>query len=447
MIAKIMKSAKSFQAVYYNEHKVSEQKAQLLSAVNFPIVKTRWDKNQYIAYLTKVSALNPNVKSRQFHAVISTKGQAHDAATLKIIAEAYLAKMGYDKNPYLLYFHQDTDNNHVHIVTTRVNTEGVKVAHGFERKRSLSHIQSIMNQIEQTVKNENPIQDRIKEYQFSTESQMNLLVQSLGYETVKDKEGNTRLQKDNITFAVLSLEDIEQQISNTKKGLNNPQTEKRKQQLKAILLKYSDGKKEAELQKLMHDKFGVELIFHRGIERSENDKPFGYTLIDHSTKQIFKGSEVLKLSEILKGLNHFNHSTDKKEAIEIESNPYKARLKELAKDVQDDPSKIKAFNEYLNEHDLFIIEKQGKPFLIDERNDEVFDLSSIKELSDKRHFDFVRMDEARPFKRHQTNISSFDNDLNFEGNEQAQQLGNIAMLLPSSDEAETDRKRKIKRGR
>jgi Relaxase/Mobilisation nuclease domain len=397
--------------------------------------------------LTKVSALNPNVKSRQFHAVISTKGQAHDAATLKIIADAYLAKMGYDKNPYLLYFHQDTDNNHIHIVTTRVNTEGVKVNDSFEKKRSLGHIEAIMNQIEQTVKNENPIQDRLKEYHFSTESQMNLLVQSLGYETVKDKAGNTRLQKDNITFALLTHDDIEQHISNAKKGLNNPQTDKRKQQIKAILLKYSRGKNEAELQKLMHDKFGVELIFHRGIERSENDKPFGYTLIDHSTKQIFKGSEVLKLSEILKGLNHSNNPTDKKETIEIESNPHKTRLKELAKDVQDDPSKINAFNEYLNEHDLFIIEKQGKPYLIDERNDEVFDLSSIKELSDKRHFDFVRMDEARPFNLHQTNIGNLDNDLNLEENEQGQQLGNIAMLLPSSDEAESDRKRKIKRGR
>jgi hypothetical protein len=49
MIAKIMQSAKSFQAVYYNEHKVSEQKAQFLGATNFPITSTSWDKNQYIS--------------------------------------------------------------------------------------------------------------------------------------------------------------------------------------------------------------------------------------------------------------------------------------------------------------------------------------------------------------------------------------------------------------
>jgi hypothetical protein len=35
MIAKIMQSSNSFQAVYYNEQKVVEQKAKLLAAVNF----------------------------------------------------------------------------------------------------------------------------------------------------------------------------------------------------------------------------------------------------------------------------------------------------------------------------------------------------------------------------------------------------------------------------
>jgi DUF1365 family protein len=300
MIAKIMKSAKSFQAVYYNEHKVSEQKAQLLSAVNFPIVETRWDKNQYIAYLTKVSDLNPNVKNRQFHAVISTKGQAHDAATLKIIADAYLAKMGYNKNPYLLYFHQDTDNSHIHIVTTRVNTAGVKVAHSFERKRSLNHIQSIMNQIEQTAKKELPILDVIQSYHYTTENQMLLLAHQLGYETTKDQQGNVSFKRDNITFSVIKKEAIEQRIKASKRQQTTPEIERRKQQLKAILMKYESvitDNTEAQLQKIARDKFGVEVIFHRG---NNSQHPFGYTLIDHTQKQIYKGSDVVKLSELFK---------------------------------------------------------------------------------------------------------------------------------------------------
>jgi hypothetical protein len=428
MIAKIMQSAKSFQAVYYNEHKVSEQKAQFLGATNFPITSTSWDKNQYISYLNKVADLNPNVSSRQFHAVISTKGTAHDSATLKRIAEAYLSKMGYDKNPYLLYFHQDTDNNHVHIVTTRVNTEGVKVAHSFERKRSLNHIQTIMNQIEQTAKNELPILDVIQSYHYTTENQMLLLAHQLGYETTKDQEGNIRFQRDNITFSVIEKEAIEERIKVSERQQTTPEIEHRKQQLKAILMKYESvitDNTEAQLQKIAKKKFGVEIIFHRG-NNSEN--PFGYTLIDHSHKQIYKGSDVVKLSELFKA----ERANDKTINQNTHSKNLKALSQQIETSVNDEATRqgIQKLNEYLNEHDLLIIETGGKLHLVDEPNGEVRALKDIKGLYNKQHFDFMRLDETKSF--HHLN-PDMPEDLT-QGSSM-----NISSLLPSSDESETDR--------
>ena len=40
--------------------------------------------------------------------------------------------MDYGENPYLIYFYRDTANNHIHMVSIRVNTEGVKIDHNFE---------------------------------------------------------------------------------------------------------------------------------------------------------------------------------------------------------------------------------------------------------------------------------------------------------------------------
>jgi Relaxase/Mobilisation nuclease domain len=427
MIAKIMQSAKSFQAVYYNEHKVSEQKAQFLGATNFPITSTSWDKNQYISYLNTVADLNPNVSSRQFHAVISTKGTAHDSATLKMIAEAYLLKMGYDKNPYLLYFHQDTDNNHVHIVTTRVNTEGVKVADSFERKRSLNHIKSIMNQIEQTAKNELPILDVIQSYHYITENQMLLLAHQLGYETMKDQEGNVSFQRDNITFSVLEKEAIEQRIKASKRQQTTPEIERRKQQLKAILMKYESvitDNTEAQLQQIARDKFGVEVIFHRG---NNSQHPFGYTLIDHAQKQIYKGSDVVKLSELFK--------TERTNDKTINQQTHYKNLKDLSQKVevsttnQATNQSIQKLNEYLNEHDLLIFEKNSKIYLADEPNGELRELTGIKGLHNKEHFDFISIDGAQYF--HEIN----------QGMNQGGGV-KVSSLLPSSDESETDRGRR-----
>ena len=82
MIAKIMQSSNSFQAVYYNEKKVVEQKAELLAAVNFEGNLTAVDflqKADYIKYFNDVSKQNSRVNRKQFHAVISTKGHEHTA--------------------------------------------------------------------------------------------------------------------------------------------------------------------------------------------------------------------------------------------------------------------------------------------------------------------------------------------------------------------------------
>ena len=50
---------------------------------------------------------------------------------------------------------------------------------------------------------------------------------------------------------------------------------------------------ESELQKL-RDVFGIDIVFHH----KEDKDPYGYTLIDHKSSKVYKGSELLKMAEL-----------------------------------------------------------------------------------------------------------------------------------------------------
>jgi uncharacterized pyridoxamine 5'-phosphate oxidase family protein len=426
MIAKIMKSASSFQAVYYNEHKVSEQKAELMKAANFPMGSELWDKNQYIAYLTKVATLNPNVRLKQFHVVLSTKGQEHDKEELKRIGEAYLKRMGYGENPYLMYFHQDTANNHIHIVSTRVNTEGVKIDHNFEKRRSLQNIESIMKQIPELKQTGDTLKKELLAYRFSTESQLKLLAKQRGYSTKSDDKEGIDILKEKTLIASISKEEIQGHIA------KNPQSEERKKQIKALLLKYSQSNNEAEMSQYLREKIGIELVFHKG---QGKETPYGYTIIDHKTKAVFKGSEVLKVNTLLSRLNsnikNNNENEHKKQIREI--------VEPLKKAHKTEKETIKeALNDYLDEHDLYIMEQKGKLHLVDAFNDEVHDLSNITVLvAHKDDFDFINLDKSRAFT-----LDSYDE---LEEDKKEGITLDLFVATPDSDESESDRKRKYKR--
>lgn len=52
------------------------------------------------------------------------------------IAQEYMERMGYGEQPYVVFLHEDIDRKHLHIVSTRVNIDGRKLDHNYERRKS-----------------------------------------------------------------------------------------------------------------------------------------------------------------------------------------------------------------------------------------------------------------------------------------------------------------------
>jgi len=76
---------------------------------------------------------------------------------------------------------------------------------------------------------------------------------------------------------------------------DNRPDNRRRQQLRAILQKYRNlSANKEELAAHMKKKFGISLVFV-----GKADTPYGYILVDHKNKAVFKGGEFLSIKELL----------------------------------------------------------------------------------------------------------------------------------------------------
>ena len=290
MIATILPSSTTFHAVDYNERKVSEGVAELLEMKNFGSIGKidPYTPDELKQYLIDYTQRNEYIKKPQFHLAISCRGDEYTEEQLLDIAHQYLKEMGYGEEgqPVLIYSHHDTDNNHLHIVTSRIAPDGHKIDHNQERIRSQEVINRIMGENQ-----EQRASDAVRkalDYRFSTVNQFKAILESSGYECY-EKDDRLCIKRDGHVIDTLPMATVQSHLKSFEPD------EKRRRQLRAILKKYRDMTADKdELRALMKEKFGIDLVFH-----GSKDKPYGYTIIDHQTKTVFKGGNVWKLSELL----------------------------------------------------------------------------------------------------------------------------------------------------
>jgi hypothetical protein len=129
MVAKI-KSGKSLTgALNYNENKVKQGKAQLIAATGYP--KDMKDLNFYdkLFRLTDLAGRNERTKTNTVHISLNfPNGEALPTDTLQVITQDYMAGIGFENQPYLVYRHTDAGHPHIHIVTTNIKPGGYRIS-------------------------------------------------------------------------------------------------------------------------------------------------------------------------------------------------------------------------------------------------------------------------------------------------------------------------------
>ena len=292
MIATILKSSSTFSAVRYNERKVENGVAELVAIRNFGYLENAPEMRGITSlrnYLTDYSAKNDRTRMTQFHAAISCKGSEYSKEELIDIAWKYLDKMGYNNEgqPILMYFHRDTDNNHLHIVTSRISPDGKKIPDSMENIRSLKAIEEVMN-IDKKYQN-SEMMKQAKSYHFESVSQFMAVFETSGYEAFI-QDGDICIKRGGQIQDKIAVKDVEKLCRK-----NGEAEKKRIRQLRAILQKYRDqSSSREELESMLKKKFGISIKF-----LGKEFTPYGYMVVDNATKTVFKGGDILGIKDLL----------------------------------------------------------------------------------------------------------------------------------------------------
>jgi len=125
MVAVIHASASLRSALNYNERKVREGVADFLDAGFYLQKPQQHTFKSKLSRIASRNALNPRVKVNTLHISLNfSPDEKLSHQQLKAIAGSYLTKIGFEKQPYLLYAHHDSGHPHVHLITTSIRADG-----------------------------------------------------------------------------------------------------------------------------------------------------------------------------------------------------------------------------------------------------------------------------------------------------------------------------------
>lgn len=159
---------------------------------NFPSSINENSSQQDVRDYLKSVSNNERVKKPQFHAAISTKFQEHTKDELTSIAENFMNELGYGQQPYIAVFHNDTENNHIHIISTRVDKQtDKKINDSYEKLKAQKALSRVMEKL-YGVNSQEQI-GKLLGYRYGSLKQLELLLERNGFKLIQNKNDENAL--------------------------------------------------------------------------------------------------------------------------------------------------------------------------------------------------------------------------------------------------------------
>lgn len=183
MIVKILKKSVGFPAIKYNMIKVARGEAEILNMVNAGILNGFLDisARDIEQYFSAVSRANSISKKDQLHVVFSEKGDRFSKENFEVLGMKWMKEMGFEKQPYMIFFHKDTQNRHIHIVSTTIRMDGSKISDEFNYSKALGALNKLLG-LDSLEEFKLKI-SQMMEYKYSCLSDFQLLLRQNGYKS------------------------------------------------------------------------------------------------------------------------------------------------------------------------------------------------------------------------------------------------------------------------
>ncbi|WP_119789582.1 relaxase/mobilization nuclease domain-containing protein [Flavobacterium anhuiense] len=126
----VINTGSSVRSIFnYNENKIEAGKAELIGEGNYPAAACELQKESRLKLLLKQLELNTNVTRGSVHISLNFDSSENDLSKEKLmeIANAYMEKIGFRSQPYLVYQHHDAGHPHIHIVSVKVKSDGKRI--------------------------------------------------------------------------------------------------------------------------------------------------------------------------------------------------------------------------------------------------------------------------------------------------------------------------------
>jgi len=339
MVAKII-SGKSIRGVlHYNENKVSEDKAHLIMANGFGVDIESLDFHNKLQRFDNLTILNEKVKTNALHISLNFDSSEYlQDDKLQEIATAYMDKIGFGDQPYLVYRHRDAAHHHVHIATTNMQANGKRIdihnigwlvsepaRKAIEQEFNLVKAESKKFKTQPAIKPadaekalyghiptkraiSNVVNAVLSSYKFTSLAELNAILKQFNVIADRGKEDTQMFQKKGLIYSLLdakgnaigvpikssslyskpTLPNLEKKFEKNEE-LRKPFKETLKTIIDNTFKKYHEITKDTFIKELANQNVKVAL------RQNEQGFTYGVTFIDNNNKTVFNGSDLGKV--------------------------------------------------------------------------------------------------------------------------------------------------------